>query len=194
MPPKNRFTQEEILNAAFDIVRESGMDALTARTLAGRLNSSAKPIFGLFSSMEDVKQGVLQKAYDMYRARLEADMKKEAYPPYKASGMSYIRFAAEEKELFRLLFMCDRSRGDTLQNDDQVEMLIPLIMKSVGISREKAYLLHMEMWIFVHGVASMYVTNYLNLDMKQVSDMMTDVYQGLRMRFIGEEAETIEHD
>ena len=46
MPPKVRFTREEIIRAALDITRESGPEALTARSLAARLDCSAKPIFG----------------------------------------------------------------------------------------------------------------------------------------------------
>ncbi|MBQ3080198.1 MAG: TetR/AcrR family transcriptional regulator [Clostridia bacterium] len=184
MPPKNRFTREEIIQTAISIVRESGMDALTARSLADRLNSSVKPIFGLFENMEELKKCVLEKSYHMYRAYLDEDMNKGEYPPYKASGMAYIRFAMEEKELFRLLFMRDRkSDEDKGVNSEEMEMLLPLIMKSANVSKENAKRMHCELWLFVHGVAVMYATDYLEMDLKDVSNMCTDVYQGLKARF-----------
>ena len=54
MPPKMKFTHEEVIAAALEIVREGGMPALTARSLAAALGSSAKPVFGLFENMQQV--------------------------------------------------------------------------------------------------------------------------------------------
>ena len=110
MPPKVRFTREEIIRAALDIIRESGPEALTARSLAARLDCSAKPIFGLFRSMDEVQQEVLKAGYQFYGEAIARAMESGEYPPYKASGMAYIDFARREKHLFRLLFMRDRSR------------------------------------------------------------------------------------
>ena len=105
MPPKVRFTREEIIRAALDITRESGPEALTARSLAARLDCSAKPIFGLFRSMDEVQQEVLKAGYQFYGEAIARAMESGEYPPYKASGMAYIDFARREKHLFRLLFM-----------------------------------------------------------------------------------------
>ena len=77
---------------------------MTARALATELGCSVKPIFGLFKNMEEVQQEVLIAANLLYQNYLQEDMAKGKYPPYKASGMAYIRFAKEERELFRLLF------------------------------------------------------------------------------------------
>ena len=45
-----------------------------------------------------------------------------------------------------------------------------------------SYTLHIELWIFIHGIASMLVTGYLNLEETVISTMVTDVYQGLLAR------------
>ena len=50
MPRKFLFTKEQIVNAALELIRKKGMDALTARALGEELGSSAKPIFGLFEN------------------------------------------------------------------------------------------------------------------------------------------------
>ena len=54
MPPKPKFTKEEIVAAALELVSEKGIEALTARELGVRLGSSARPIFTAFNSMEEV--------------------------------------------------------------------------------------------------------------------------------------------
>ena len=182
MPPKFKFTREEITSAALDLTRKDGPGGLTARALAEKLGCSVKPVFGLFKNMEEVQGAVLSAAQDLYQSYLAEDMAAGKHPPYKASGMGYIRFAREEKELFKLLFMCDR-KGEPPKPGREMEVILPLIMKNTGLSREKAERFHLEMWIFVHGIASMIATSYLDWEMETVSGVLTDAYMGLKARF-----------
>ena len=186
MPPKCRFTREEIIQAALDLTAEKGVGALTARGLAQRLGSSAKPIFGLFANMEEVQQEVVKAANLRYQEYLRQDMSAGRYPPYKASGMAYIRFAREQKELFKLLFMRDRTHEEKAAGDE-LEALLGLIQKNMGLSRDDAYRFHLEMWIYVHGIDTMIATAYLEWDMDFISAALTDAYQGLRLRFLPKE-------
>lgn len=188
MPPKCRFTRKEIIQAALDLTAEKGVGALTARGLAQRLGSSAKPIFGLFANMEEVQQEVVKAANLRYQEYLRQDMSAGRYPPYKASGMAYIRFAREQKELFKLLFMRDRTHEEKAAGDE-LEALLGLIQKNMGLSRDDAYRFHLEMWIYVHGIATMIATAYLEWDMDFISAALTDAYQGLRLRFLPKETE-----
>ena len=103
--------------------------------------------------------------------------------PYKASGMAYIRFAQEEKELFKLLFMRDRSQETVKENPEEMDALIGLICKQVHIDREEATLFYLEMWAFTHGIALMIATNYLDWDEALISRALTDVYEGLKRRY-----------
>ncbi len=185
MPPKFKFTKDEILAAALDITRENGLESLTARSLAARLGSSTKPIFGLFQSMEEVQAGVLEAANALYQSYLLTDMRSGEYPPYKASGMAYIRFAREEKNLFRLLFMRDRT-GETIEeNREEIRPILEIIMANLGLSEEDAYLFHLELWLYVHGIATMIATNYLDWDICFISKALTDAYMGLKFRCTG---------
>ena len=110
-------------------------------------------------------------------------MESGEYPPYKASGMAYIRFAGEERELFRLLFMRNRT-GERIDTDpEELEELLDLICAGVGIDREEARLFHFEMWAYVHGFAAMAATGYCEWDTELVSRALTDMYEGLKYRF-----------
>ena len=93
MPRSFLFTREEIVQAALALTREGGIGAVTARALGAKLGTSSKPIFSLFQSMDEVQQAVLQAADEVYHAYLREHMARGDYPPYKASGMAYIRFA-----------------------------------------------------------------------------------------------------
>ncbi len=183
MPPKVKFSREEIIAAALDIVREGGMTALTARSLAARLGSSAKPVFGLFENMQEVQKEVMLAANAEYQEFLYAEMMRGIYKPYKASGMAYIAFARKEKELFKLLFMRDRTDERIEAEDQSIDDIIALISRNTGLKTEDARLFHLEMWIFVHGIATMIVTNYLDWEEKHVSRALTDAYEGLKNRW-----------
>lgn len=183
MPRKFMFTKEEILHAALDLVREKGFSAVTARALGGKLGTSAQPDFGHFENMEDVKASIIRAADELYGRYLKEDMESGKYPPYKASGMSYIRFAREEKELFKLLFMRDRTGEDRTAERPETEMIATLVSRQVNISKEQAMLFHLEMWAYVHGIAVMVATNYYDWSEELCSQTLTDMYGGLKYKY-----------
>lgn len=185
MPPKLKITKNDIVRAAVALVRESGEGALNARGVAGALGCSTQPIFSNFSTMEQLREAVTQAAEELYQSYLRTDMASGNYPPYKASGMAYIRFAREERELFKLLFMRDRSQEPVTDNISSIQPLLTLIRRNLGISEEEALLFHTEMWIYVHGIATMIATSYLNWDEEMVSRMITDAYTGMKYRYLG---------
>ena len=185
MPPKVKITKNDIIETALSLVREKGSDAINARGIANALNCSTQPIFSNFESMEELEHSVLVAAFDKYLEFITEEIRSGKYPNYKAYGMAYIRFAKEEKELFKLLFMCSRQDDDLAPGAD-FEASITMIMEANGCSREVANLMHLEMWACVHGIATMLVTSFLELDSELISKILTDVYQGLRARFFGE--------
>ena len=189
MPRKYLYTREQIVDAALALTSEGGPSALTARALGQRLGTTAKPIFSQFESMEQVQLAVRQEAQRLYERRLEEAMTAGKYPPYKASGMAYIAFARKEKELFKLLFMRDRTAERIETEDASLNDIIEIISRNTGLSEEDARLFHLEMWIFVHGIATMIVTNYLDWEEEHVSRALTDAYEGLKTRWCGEEKE-----
>ena len=187
MPPKIRIAKQDIINTSLSIIRESGVNALNARSLATYMGCSTQPIFSNYSSMDELKQDVIQTAYTIYQNYVNKEIQTEHYPQYKATGMAYIRFAEEERELFKLLFMRDRSEEITTQWDPITEQVFTVIQKSIGLSYEEAQKFHLKMWIYVHGIATMLATSYLSLDFDTISSLITNMYEGLKMRYFAEE-------
>ena len=183
MPPKTKVSKEEILSTAVNLVRNDGENALNARNIARSLGCSTQPIFSNFINMDELRAAVKEKANILYQNCLAADMSAGKYPPYKASGMAYIRFAKEEKELFKLLFMRDRSGEQIKENPEEMEALIGLIAKQVNIDKEAARFFYLEMWAYTHGIASMIATGFYEWDEPLASRALTDVYEGLKHRY-----------
>ena len=185
MPPRNKVTKRDILIAAVELTRAG--EPLNARALAQKLGCSTQPIFSNYTSMEALRGDVIAAGMERYHQYLAESMGSGQYPPYKASGMGYIRFALEEKELFKLLFMRDRS-GEAIGEDlEEVGPIIALIQEKTGMSFERSRLFHLEMWLYVHGIATMLATGYLPWTMEDISAMLTDAFEGLRLRFEAKE-------
>ena len=183
MPPKVKITKEDIIKTAGELVRKDGEGAINARNIASNLCCSTQPVFSNFSSMDELKDAVYLSAYDIYLDYLKREVEEGNYPMYKAFGMAYIRFAKEEKNLFKFIFMCDR-KGNAIVPTVDFNTSIEIIMKSNGITKEKAELFHLEMWSCVHGIGTMIATSFLELDWELISKMISDIYQGLRVRYI----------
>ena len=186
MPPKVRITKNEIIKASLDIVRKNGEQAMKARSIAAMLDCSTQPVFSNFATMEELQEAVSAAAYEYYLGFLEREAASGKYPPYKAFGMAYIRFAEEEKELFKFLFMRER-KGNASPNAPDFEASVEVIMKATGVKRETAILMHLEMWIYVHGIATILATSFLDLDWDLISQLLSDMYQGMLAKHLREE-------
>ena len=183
MAPRVKITKDDIINTAIDLIRNNGDGAINARAIANALNCSTQPIFSNFDSMEDLEQEVIVGIYNIYATFLKNEAESQKYPIYKAYGMAYIRFAQEERELFKILFMRDRTNEEASVSID-FEESVQMIMKSTGLSYEKAQLMHFEMWTCVHGIATMIATSFFALEWDVISQMTSDVYQGVLSRHL----------
>ena len=187
MPPKVKITKESIVAAGLSLVRREGVEALGSRAIAATLSCSTQPVFSNFESMEQLEREVIAAAYALYLDFIKSEVESEKYPRYKAFGMAYIRFAREERELFRLLFMRDRTGEELSLPPDFVES-VGMIAAANGFSREVAECIHLEMWATVHGIGTMLATSFLTLDEALIGQMISDVYQGVVARYKGGQA------
>lgn len=183
MPPKVKINKQDIINTATELVRLQGESALNARNIAKSLNCSTQPIFSNFASMDELRRAVLTEVQAIVESYIARETASGLYPPYKASGMAYIRFAKEEKELFKLLYMRTRKEDDYIDDQALFDQMTELVEENTGLAKESTSLFHLEMWAYVHGIATMFATDFLSLDWVLVSKTITDVYQGLKKQY-----------
>ena len=164
MPPKVKVTKEAIINAAVDIVRTNGAQAINARAVASALNCSTQPVFSNFATMDELRLAVVERADFLCQEYMQREVDCGKFPVYKATGMAYIRFAKEEKELFKLLYMRDRSGESIPETTEQTDKMASIIHDNTGLNGIDAKLFHLEMWATVHGIATMFATGFLDLD------------------------------
>ena len=186
MPPKVKITKNDIISTALELVRTSGEQTLNARAIATALDCSTQPVFSNFSSMQTLREAVIAAAYERYLGFIGSEAESGKYPKYKAFGRAYVRFAEEERELFKLLFMRDRT-GEDLSPSPDFEASAQMIAEANGVSIEIARLIHLEAWSCVHGIGVMIATSFLHLDRDLIGRMLSDVYKGVRSQHRSED-------
>lgn len=178
MPPKAKFSREEIIDAAIDIVREDGFDALTSRALGTKLGSSARPIFTVFQNMEEVQQEVIITAKQKYREYISKGLSQDL--AFKGVGMEYILFSINEPKLFQLLFMTEQPQIPDLTGvlpliDDSYEQILRSIQSGYEIDKSAAEILYRHLWIYTHGIATLCATNMCRFTDEEISSMIRQV-------------------
>lgn len=158
MPPKPKFTREQVAQAALEMIKEGGASALTARDLGARMGTSARPIFTLFKNMEDVKRTARELAVKEFMAFI-SDY-REYTPAFKRIGMMIVAYGIHEPELFKLLFLQEHPRGESFADSlkdlgGMDETCIQLVMKDYGLEEGEARLLFEQMWTHALGLGTM---------------------------------------
>lgn len=178
MPPKPKYTKEEIINAALDMVREKGAASLTARDLGARLETSSRPVFTAFENMEDLKNAVTDAGIEMFK---EYSKNFTDYTPaFKQMGMQIISFATIEPKLFEFLFM--HKNPEAVQGLKVVEdECVDVISKDYGLGYEQARMLFEQVWIFTFGLAALSAMKVYEYTEEQISDMLTREFTGAVM-------------
>jgi AcrR family transcriptional regulator len=102
MSPRNsQFTKEEIVAAAFQLVRERGWNGFSVQAVAKAIGSSTMPIYSQFVNVRELEDAVCLKAMELLKERM---LEERTGDRWIDQGISYIRFAEEEKFLFRTLW------------------------------------------------------------------------------------------
>ena len=180
MPPKFKFTREQIVSAAVDLTRESGLSSLTARALGERLNCSVAPIFSVFENMDELRAAVTNKAKEIYDGYIAEGLKQQPFP-FKGAGLKYIEFAKDEPNLFKLLFMSDYKVviGRFMLLDENNAKILNALMTSWGLDEPTARALHEDIMIYTHGLAVLCATNSCSFTDDEISQRLTSAFTAM---------------
>lgn len=189
MGKKEKYTKDELVGKAVEMVREKGFDNLGIRSLADYAGVSTQPICRHFGNIKELNACVLSAINDLYEDFLKKEVQSGQYPPYKASGIGYVNFARKEPELFKALFMRSRKNEDGKKEDAAFDAISRKVAERYKIDYADARKFHLMMWLVVHGIASQIATEYLNLSEADVSDILTENFTALSARFANKKQE-----
>ena len=189
MAPKFKFTKEEVLAVTIDFIRENGIEALTARELAKKLESSTKVIFSLFSNMKNLEDEAKFAAENIFSEKVNLALKDDS--PFKRLGVEYILFSKNEPKLFQWLFMEKGIEVESFKDflpmrDYEYKSVIESIDEEYKISIENSKKLYEHLFIYSHGIATLTVTGIHNFTPTEIIEYMTEVTKSLIIQYLKE--------
>ena len=168
-------TKESLLEAAIELLKREGMQALTARKLAKEANCSTQPIFRVYSSMEELNADVFEIVASIFSKHC-SEYPKTSNVPFVDLGLAYISFAGQQKELFRILFVSDERYGHSLYEllNGETGFLKEQIALAASSGCRDSETLFMKMWMLIHGSACMSLTGDYDLDTDATKKLLED--------------------
>ena len=180
MPAIRKVSRNEIIDAAVDVLREGGFAAVNARSVAKKLGCSTQPIYFSFQNMDELKAALTQRAVELHTRRVRESLRKHAGNDsrYSSYGMGFVRFAAEEKQLFRWLYLEDGQPGPH-QNDVLQNEVLDVIVEEFGYSKTVAERFHQDMTYFTYGLAILANTGHLPLTQPELREAFRREFRAL---------------
>lgn len=180
MPPKARITEEMIVTAAFEIARTEGAEGINVRGIAQKLGCSTQPVLYCFSTISEIKNAAYARA-DQFHSEYITSIPEDAESPILAIGLNYIRFAAEEKPLFRFIFQSDgfpKNNLDGLIDNEGLAPVMSALGQSAGVGGERAKEIFLSVFLTAHGYASLLANNSMEYDEKTAALLLKKAMAG----------------
>ena len=183
MPPRSKITREMIIDAAYEIVRESGEGSLNARSIADRLGCSTQPVLYVFRTMDEIRECVYQKA-DEYHSEYLMQMGENM-----SIWKNYIRFSVRERNLFRFLFQSNAFSGriQGLIDDERLLPVLEAMSAQMGMEVKDVKKFFAAIYYPVHGIASLLANNSMEYDEEEFEAILNMIRRGVLKEIEGSE-------
>jgi len=151
------YSYSQIIDAAFDLIREKGWMGVTTRAIANKIGCSTMPIYSHVNSVDELEKALRQKARELLK-----EFQQHRYTEHVLLNLAfgYVVFARDEKNLFRFLYMekpdqvdledvegmKDKFFTEVRENSEEVKAFWEL-----NNSGQEALIQYS--WIFTHGLA-----------------------------------------
>ncbi|MEX0912835.1 MAG: TetR/AcrR family transcriptional regulator [Gemmatimonadota bacterium] len=163
-----------IVEAARDIISESGLDALSMRSIAERIEYSPATIYLYFRDKEELLGEVIHAGFDRMGEYIEEELTvvgpgADAAVEHRSLGRAYARFALENTAYFRVMFELPTvphvtdGEACTHKPERKAALLVDTIQRAIdaGLYQlEDAETGALIAWGLVHGLASLYVSGH----------------------------------
>ena len=183
MPPRSKITREMIIDAAYEIVRDSGEGSLNARSIADRLGCSTQPVLYVFRTMDDIRECVYQKADEYHSEYLMQTGENTSI------WKNYIRFSVRERNLFRFLFQSNAFSGriQGLINDERLLPVLEAMSAQMGMEVKDVKKFFAAIYYPVHGIASLLANNSMEYDEEEFETILSMIRRGVLKEMEGRE-------
>lgn len=176
MAPKPKITREMILNTVLEITRKNGFSSVNARSIAGSLKCSTRPIFTCYVNMAELKKDFLDYAFSYYSQYVSAYQVSENPLPYLLLPLSYVEFAREETNLFKFLFVkdmdLDMKETEDFYREPGNREKAEAFSDMIGVETAQGKQIFLDLFLYTHGIAVLTASGKLSLSSGRVREMI----------------------
>lgn len=185
MPPKSDITKEQIIQAAFAIVQEQGLEMLSARNIAQKLNCSTQPIYSLYGNMEEIKSLAYQRVVDHVRYSMTS-YEEGYYSPALNLAIGFLHFAKKEQHLFRSMYLSGYKSYDLDQEEFIGEAISMAYMRHSkwlnSASEHRLKRVFLNLAIYLIGLGTLIHSSTKKLEIDEAIIMVREMYETLLLR------------
>ena len=177
MPAVRKVSREEIVDAALDVMRDGGFSAVNARSVARMLGCSTQPIYFSFQNMDELKAALTERAVQLHERRVRDSLRAHQGND-SCYGIGFVQCAAEEKQLFRWLYLEDGQPGPH-QDDVLLPEVLGVIAEELGYGEDVARRFHQDMIYYTYGLAILANTGHLPLTETELREAFRREFRAL---------------
>ena len=179
MPPKAKFTREEIVSAALEVARRKGIEAVTAREVGNYLGTSSSPVFVAFKNMDELLNEVYNSAVKEYSDYIADSVNYT--PAFKQFGFRLIEFASTQPNLFKMIYKYrqgDKSYSKMIMSIPAADFCVQTVMEQAQVNYENAKLIFEEVLLAGLGICYMSADNKCTFTEQDLNKYLGIAYRG----------------
>jgi AcrR family transcriptional regulator len=170
-PKSRRFekSRQGIISAAREIIRTEGVDALSMRLLAEKVDYSPSALYKYFNNKEEIIEALRKEGWNQMEAIFRSRIKPDDSSPQRLidAGLAYLELADRHPELYQLMFNSDVNpipNMKSVEEDPNFSVIPGIIRKGVesGEFKLRAGMTVLEFgylaWFAMHGICMLKVT------------------------------------
>lgn len=181
-----------IVEAARDILSDVGVDGLSMRAIADRIEYSPATIYLYFKDKDELVREVVQEAFGAMTSYMQREVKSagetaDGLEQYGAMGRGYARFALENTAYFRVMFELPKvPQMESCPEPDGPDGMHPATaavqraMDEGLIESRDARRTALLGWGLVHGLTSLYLTGRLADEVTTNDEFLTLIEEAMR--------------
>ncbi len=194
--------KEEFLEIAFDFIAINDIEKLTLKILSDATGTSRSSIYRHFKSKETLIEEMIRNGFEQFDymiAPVLQDKSKLLVDRFYFATKSYIQWAKENPNLYRLLFgkkyshireeiisIKDKDCGGFSALKDTIEEG----QKQGILKKDNSYKQAIIIWASLHGLASLIIDGFMDID-EIYEELYNDMFQSLLSGIVNNKVKNI---
>ena len=163
MSATKKITKDMIVDAALEIFRAEGFDAVTSRRVAFKLGCSTQPIYFEYKNMDELKNDIVKKVVGQLNEIFTSVSNEGKEEPdefvYRSFGLSFLKFVQADPFVFRQIYIVDGKIGRQVDNL-RMPIILDILENKYGYKKETALAIHKMASCSLMGMAVFVSSGY----------------------------------